>query len=345
MSEAGALSMQRPIVSVLTPVYNGEPYLAECIESVLAQSYTAFEYEIVNNCSTDKSLEIAQAYAKKDRRIRVRTNASFGSAIDNHNIAFSLVPTHSKYCKVVSADDWITPDCVSRMVELAESQPRVGIVAAYQQSGNMVKWQGLSPTVSVISGRDASRMALLEGIQVFGPPTSVLYRSDLIRRFQPFFPHPRSYADTSACYQAFEHCDLGFIHDILSAERVHAGQWSAQMDAVHSGAVAYLDVVLQYGPQYLTPAELDTRKKQVFDRYYRTLGGCVWKLKGRKFWDFHRSRLGELGFRLDRSRLAKAALAEAMVEATDPMVAIRKVLEVVRGRDLPGTVDAPLRLR
>src|SRR5690242_20501129 len=55
----------KPFVSVLTPVYNGEAYLAECIESVLAQTYPNFEYIIVNNCSKDRTLEIAQSYAKK----------------------------------------------------------------------------------------------------------------------------------------------------------------------------------------------------------------------------------------------------------------------------------------
>ena len=80
-------------MSVLTPVYNGEKYLKECIESVLAQDYTSLEYDIVDNCSTDGTLEIAQSYAKHDRRIRVRTNSVFVNAIDNHNRAFDLVPS------------------------------------------------------------------------------------------------------------------------------------------------------------------------------------------------------------------------------------------------------------
>jgi glycosyltransferase involved in cell wall biosynthesis len=52
--------MEQPLVSVLTPVYNGEPYLGECIESVLNQTYQNFEYIIVNNCSKDRTLEIAR---------------------------------------------------------------------------------------------------------------------------------------------------------------------------------------------------------------------------------------------------------------------------------------------
>ena len=59
-----------PLVSVLTPVYNCEKYLRTCIESVLAQTYTNWEYVIVNNCSTDGTLAIAQEYAAADSRIR-----------------------------------------------------------------------------------------------------------------------------------------------------------------------------------------------------------------------------------------------------------------------------------
>ena len=61
-------------MSLVTPVYNGEAFLAKCIDSVLAQTYRNFEYLIVNNCSTDRSLEIALDYAGKDNRIRVHRN-------------------------------------------------------------------------------------------------------------------------------------------------------------------------------------------------------------------------------------------------------------------------------
>ena len=54
-----------PLVSVATPVYNGERHLAECIESVLAQTYQNWEYIIVNNCSTDRTREIAESYGRR----------------------------------------------------------------------------------------------------------------------------------------------------------------------------------------------------------------------------------------------------------------------------------------
>ena len=86
-----------PLVTVLTPVYNGERYLAECIDSVLAQTYQNWEYFILNNGSQDRTLEIATLYAAKDRRIRVLSNDSTLDVISNHNRAFGLMAADSKY--------------------------------------------------------------------------------------------------------------------------------------------------------------------------------------------------------------------------------------------------------
>src|SRR5690349_14217032 len=103
-------SREEPLVSVLTPVYNMGQFLPKCIESVLNQTYKNYEYIIVNNCSTDRSLEIALEYAKQDSRIRVQNNERFVGVIENHNSAFHLMSPAAKYCKVVSADDFIFPD-------------------------------------------------------------------------------------------------------------------------------------------------------------------------------------------------------------------------------------------
>jgi hypothetical protein len=319
------------LVSVVTPVFNGAEYLAECIESVLAQDYGDYQYTILNNCSTDATLEIAQAYARKDRRVHVETNRSFVSAIENHNRLFGLVPGGHKYCKVVSADDWIARACLGRMVALAEAHPGVGIVGCYQRSGENVRWQGIPPSVSVMSGRAAARLGLLHGIHVLGTPTSVLYRADLLRMREAFFPHNRSHADTSACYEAFQHCDFGFVHEVLSVERVHSAQWTVEMDALDAGSVAYLEVLLRYGPLYLTAPELAVRKEEVFELYYRSLGGCVLKLRGLEFWRFHRSRMREIGCPLEWPRVVSATIREIATEAKDPITAMRKVRLVVKG--------------
>jgi glycosyltransferase involved in cell wall biosynthesis len=136
-------SRQGPLVSVVTPVHNGERYLRECIESVLAQTYEHLDYTIVNNCSTDRTLDIAYKYADRDPRIRVYSNEISSRVIESHNVAFRQISPQSKYCKVVHVDDWLFPDCLEKMVGLAEDHPSVAIVGAYGLSGTKVAWAGL----------------------------------------------------------------------------------------------------------------------------------------------------------------------------------------------------------
>ncbi len=212
----------QPLVSILTPVYNGASYLKECIDSVLAQTYSHREYIIINNCSTDNTLEIACEYAAKYSSIRVHDNTEFLGVIANHNLAFSLMSPAAKYCKVVSADDFIFPDCVSQMVDLAEANPTVGLVGVYLLAGKRVLCDGLQYEQKVVNGREISRATLLGGPYVFGSPTSLLYRADLIRKVKAFYPHSNPHADTTACYESLEHSDFGFVHQVLAYARIHA---------------------------------------------------------------------------------------------------------------------------
>lgn len=131
-------STSKPLVSIVTPVHNEAGYLAECIESVLAQTYQQWDYTVIDNFSTDGSLEVARRYAAKDRRIRVHTNQQLLPVIRNHNVALRQISPASKYCKVVFGDDWIFPNCLEEMVAVAETHPSVGIVGAYALEGERV---------------------------------------------------------------------------------------------------------------------------------------------------------------------------------------------------------------
>src|ERR1700745_3382463 len=188
-----------PLVSIVTPAYNEEKYLSECIESVLAQTYSNWDYTIVNNYSTDRTLAIAKEYAAKDSRIRVITNNTFIPAIANLNAAFRQVSPGSKYCKMVLADDWMFPECLERMVAVMEENPSVGIVGAYGMDGRWVLWIGVPYHSGVMSGREICRQRLMGAPYVFGSPTSVLFRSDLVRSRDPFYNEWNVQADSEAC--------------------------------------------------------------------------------------------------------------------------------------------------
>ena len=84
-----AKSTSMPLVSVVTPFYNTVDYLAACIRSVLGQTYPNFEYLLVNNCSTDGSLEVAERFAAVDKRIRLITNSHHLPQLPNYNAALA----------------------------------------------------------------------------------------------------------------------------------------------------------------------------------------------------------------------------------------------------------------
>jgi glycosyltransferase involved in cell wall biosynthesis len=114
------MSSRGPVVSLVTPFYNTEDYLAEYIESILRQTYDNWEYVLVNNRSTDKSAEIAEYYVRLyPEKLRLEHNTAFLSQVQNYNNALRLISPKSKYCKLVQADDWVFPQCLAEMVETA----------------------------------------------------------------------------------------------------------------------------------------------------------------------------------------------------------------------------------
>src|SRR6266481_9838337 len=287
---------QQPLVSVITPVYNGEEFLPECIESVLAQTYQNWDYTIVNNRSTDRTLEIAKSYAAKDSRIRVHDNCDFLPIIQNHNHAISQISPQSKYCKVVLADDWLFPECIMKMVSLAERNPSVGLVGAYGLYGDGVRimWRGVPFPRSVVSGREACRIRLLQGLYPFGSPTATLIRSDFIRKQHDFYDEGNLHADSTACFRILQEADFGFLHQVLtftrSQDESHA-TFTERMNSIH---LSYLTELIQFGPKCLDASEYENRLADRLSIYYQVFAEGLLQLRGRKYYEFHRDWLSYL---------------------------------------------------
>ena len=113
-----------PLVSVVMPVFNGERFLAEAIESILAQTFTDFELLIVDDGSQDNSAEIIRAYEERDDRIRffqLERNVGMASA-RNH----ALDASKGEYIAAMDCDDVSMPVRLQRQVEFLQSNPEVG---------------------------------------------------------------------------------------------------------------------------------------------------------------------------------------------------------------------------
>jgi len=298
----------RPLVTVLTPVYNGERYLVECIESVLAQTYEQWEYVIVDNCSTDRTREIAERYARKDSRIRVHANETFVDVLRNHNIAFRQAAPDSGYCKVVQADDWIFPECLERMVAVAEAHPTVGIVGAYRLDGGRVDCDGLPYPSPITPGRELCRATLLGGPGVFGSPTSILIRTEHVRRAEAFYDESDIHADTASCFEVLRTADFGFVHQVLTFTRRREGSRTSQEEQRNSYLPAALRHLASYGPIYLSEDERAAVAATLLRYYYRFLARSLVEGRGREFWAYHRGQLESLGYGFSRLRVLKTAL-------------------------------------
>jgi glycosyltransferase involved in cell wall biosynthesis len=296
-----------PLVSIVTPAYNEENFLPECIESVLAQTYSNWDYTIVDNSSNDGMKAVAQKYADRDPRIRVITNATTIPAIQNFNLALRQISPASKYCKMVLADDSIFPECLDQMVAVMEEHPTVGIVGAYGQKEKWVLWAGLPHLTKFFSGRQIGHDRLLGGLYIFGSPSSVLFRADLVRKHDPFFNESNPHADSEVCLKLLKECDFGFVHQVLTFSRDDRPNSMLNTSrALNTAAASFLRELVVYGPDFLSAEEYKDSLKRMVTGYYEFLGTSLLQRRGRKFWEFHKKELKESGIEFKYSQLVRA---------------------------------------
>lgn len=166
--------MEEPIVSIGLPVYNGEEFLERAIDSVLSQTYERWDLLISDNGSTDASAKIAQGYADRDPRIRVRANEQNLGAVANFEVVFR--ETTGRYFMWLSHDDWLDPSYLERCMDVLEARPDVVMVFAGM---NVVDDSGrpFRTRTEAIDGSDSENAitrfhAVLWGL---GDPTSAVF--------------------------------------------------------------------------------------------------------------------------------------------------------------------------
>jgi glycosyltransferase involved in cell wall biosynthesis len=287
----------KPVVSVVTPVYNGAEYLVECIESVINQTYENWEYVIVDNCSTDGTLEIARRYEAQDPRIRVVAADVFVGQIENQNRAVREISPESKYTKVLHADDWLFPECLERMVDLAESNPTVGVVSAYRLEETRVTLDGLPLSITVVPGREMGRSTLLGRPYpfLFGTPSSVLISSEPVRARDPFYNEDNPWdEDTEACLEILRERDFGFVHQVLTFTRRVEGSPFSKQTRLGVQLPAQIKLLAKYAPDFLTEAEYQRRLAVTLAFYALFFPRNPRKVANAEFRAHHRSALAEI---------------------------------------------------
>ena len=323
--------MSRPVVSVVTPFYNTERYLAQAIESVLAQTYPHFEYLLVDNRSTDGSLAIAQQYAARDPRIRVSVNRDFLDQDGNFSNALTQIAPDARYCKMVLADDWILPRCLEEMVAVADAHPNVGLVSSYYLKGSRLMANGVPYPSPQMSGREACRLQLLDYKFFFGSPTTVLYRADVVRAVTPFFDSSVPHADTEACYRTLQSCDFGFVHQVLSHLRVEETSRMGALERYFTGYLDRLIIIEKYGRAFLDADEWAALRQRQRRDYFLRLAALQWSGGDREVWRYHREGLATIGYDLRWYKLLPAMLVLMAESALNPLATVRSFTQKLKG--------------
>jgi glycosyltransferase involved in cell wall biosynthesis len=322
------MSIGEPSVSVITPFYNTAPYLAECIESVLNQTYQHFEYVLVNNRSTDGSGDIAETYSRQDSRIRLIHADVFRTQIQNYNFAIEQASKTSRYIKFALGDDWLYPGSLAELVALAETNPRIGLVSAYELRGAEVFGTGLPAHVTTVPGREAGRLYFFDRLYLFGSPTTVLYRGDIVRARTPFFSDAL-HEDTEAVFHILAEHDFGFVHQVLCFIRTQDDSLTGRLRDLAEVALDRLIILKRFGRKYLNESEYRRCMETTLAWYYHDLGShwiSQWMGKRNdEFWTFHRQHLGTIGERLHWNRVVRATVGILVDNALNPGRLVRKL--------------------
>ncbi|NET34054.1 MAG: glycosyltransferase family 2 protein [Cyanothece sp. SIO1E1] len=118
---------KNPTVSVSMAVYNAEQFVAETVESILAQTFIDFEFIIIDDGSTDRSLKILETYAVKDKRIRLISRQNKGISRTRNEM---LSQAKGEFIAVMDADDIALPERLAHQVEFLQREPNIVCVSS-----------------------------------------------------------------------------------------------------------------------------------------------------------------------------------------------------------------------
>jgi hypothetical protein len=209
------MTSRAPAVSVLMTSYNRAPFIGASIESVLAQRFGDFELVISDNLSTDRTVEIARDYERRDPRVRVVVNERNVGQFGNRNRAAALA--RGRFLKYHDSDDVMYPHCLETMVTLLEAEPAAGFGLSTAWA-----WPG-GPLPMLLSPRQCYQREFLGfGLFMCGPPCGI-FRTEVFRQLGGF-SEVGVHADHLCWLGACQRCHVLLLPADLFWYRTHPDQ-------------------------------------------------------------------------------------------------------------------------
>lgn len=233
-----AASTERPVVTVCIPAYNGAAYLRECLESASAQTLGDFEIVLCDDCSTDATIEIAQAHRARDARLRVVENDRNLGLVANWNR--SAMAARGEWIKFLFQDDLLEPHCLERMLAGAErSKPIIACRRGFRFEEGVqedrrayyerhLSWEQVFSGRTDVSASDFCAASLAHvGINFVGEPTAVLLHRSVFQKYGSFNPHLIMICDSEYWARVAVNCGMRYVPEVLATFRVHPAATSA----------------------------------------------------------------------------------------------------------------------
>lgn len=233
----------KPVISVVMPVFNGETYLGEAIESVLIQTFTDFEFIIIDDGSTDNSAKILSSYS--DKRIRIITNYNNRGCPNSLNLG--LEASKGKYIARMDADDISLPQRFEKQVELLDRNNNVGLLGS---SCYFIDESGHELGTSKVYNGKCSVHFMCHG--------SVLIRKSCLDKVGSYRAIIKYAEDCDLWLRLSEICDVANISEPLYRLRVHQQSLSSlnrkEQDLDASLAIEMAEERKRFGKDRLSTA-------------------------------------------------------------------------------------------
>jgi glycosyltransferase involved in cell wall biosynthesis len=219
--------MNRPRVTVLMPVFNGEKYLGQAIESILGQTFGDFEFLIVDDGSTDRSLEICRSYA--DPRIRLERNGANLGLITTLNRGIERAG--GEFIARMDGDDISFPERLERQVRFLDENPGVGLCGTWYEKA----FPDRTETVKPPAGDREIRFYLGFENVILHP--SVMLRKSLLETHGLRYDEACRYAEDYEFWcRCARHTKLAIIPEALVRYRCHPDNTSNRFQAAQKAA-------------------------------------------------------------------------------------------------------------
>jgi glycosyltransferase involved in cell wall biosynthesis len=218
-----------PMVSICVPTYNSEDSIAETLRSALEQTYADFEVLVVDDGSSDGTVEVARQTG--DERVRVIANANNVGQARNTDRCLELA--RGRLVKFLHSDDLLLPDCLERMVPIFEAHPDVGLVFGRRRvEGGSERWRelyselhlGFDDLQEVSPGSDLLLQWIDAGLpgNWIGEPSSVMVRRACFERVGGFNARMVQDVDMDVWIRVLAFYDAGFVDAPVSVYRRRA---------------------------------------------------------------------------------------------------------------------------